>query len=148
MREKLVSGDGNCQFRAVSDQLYRTENRCTEIRAAAVAQLRKHSELYEPFVPDQNFAEYVNDMSRDGTWGDHLTLQAIADAYSVRLCVLTSYKDNFVLEIQPQQNNSSKSAPTVSPRLLWLSFWAEVHYNSVYPMSAEAEGRLLKETLG
>jgi len=34
------------------------------------------------------------------------------------MCVISSYKDNFVIEIQPREKRSE--------RVLWISFWAEV----------------------
>lgn len=61
--------------------------------------------------------------------GDHITLQAAADAYGVGMCVISSYTDNFVIEIQPRLKRSE--------RVLWISFWAEVHYNSIYHINAE-----------
>ncbi|CAI5469510.1 unnamed protein product [Closterium sp. Yama58-4] len=54
---------------------------------------------------------------------------AAADKYGVKINLITSYPgDQFLIEIFPCQGK-----PT---RELWLSFWAEVHYNSVY--SAES----------
>ena len=66
---------------------------------------------------------YVEKMAKEGTWGDHLTLQAAADAFGVRLCVITSYQESFLIEIKPKQLRNRK--------VLWMSFWAEIHYNSV-----------------
>jgi len=70
----------------------------------------------------------VSEMSRDAAWGDHITLQAASDAYGVGMCVISSYKDNFVIEISPRVKRSE--------RVLWISFWAEVHYNSIYTADA------------
>lgn len=125
LREKVVRGDGNCQFRAVADQLFRDQERHAECRNVVINQLRRSSEDYAPYVPE-NFDDYVRAMREDAAWGDHVTLQAAADAYGVRMCVISSYKDNFLVEIQPKVQRSS--------RVCWISFWAEVHYNSVYPM--------------
>ena len=71
------------------------------------------------------------------------------DLYGAQITVVTSYLDNGVLEITPIRTSSSnKKGGDSSPpddgknsswsekfgeRNLWLSFWAEVHYNSVYP---------------
>ena len=46
------------------------------------------------------------------------------DALDARVHVLTSYDDAGYLQIVPHANPRA-------PRTLWLSFWAEVHYNSV-----------------
>ena len=181
LREKVVSGDGNCQFRALSDQLFRTPEFYEEVRKNVVGQLRKHASRYAAYVVAANeeggsknapssssspqssteeaksaffmmqtaYSNYCDDMASDGTWGDHVTLQAAADLYGAQITVVTSYLDNGVLEITPIRTSSSnKKGGDSSPpddeknsswsekfgeRNLWLSFWAEVHYNSVYP---------------
>ncbi|KAJ8759106.1 hypothetical protein K2173_004112 [Erythroxylum novogranatense] len=91
--ENKVEGDGNCQFRALSDQLYRSP------------------EMYEGYVP-MSFSEYLKKMDKSGEWGDHVTLQAAADS------------DTCYIEILPHSQKSK--------RVIFLSFWAEVHYNSIY----------------
>ena len=123
LREKVVRGDGNCQFRAIADQLFRDQERHAECRVVVINQLRRRAEDYSPYVPE-DYDAYVEAMRKDGCWGDHITLQAAADAYGVRMCVISSYKDNFIVEIQPREQRSS--------RVCWISFWAEVHYNSLY----------------
>lgn len=127
LREKKVRGDGNCQFRALSDQLFGTPDRYVEVRRMAIGQLKQSPDDYSPYVPEA-FDAYVSTMAKDGEWGDHVTLQAAADVYGRRICVLSSYKESFIIDIQPQKE--------LHPRVLWLSFWAEVHYNSLYPSGA------------
>jgi len=61
---------------------------------------------------------------RSGEWGDHLTLQAAADRFEIKICVVTSFKDTCFIEIVPREKHPSRE--------LWLSFWSEVHYNSLY----------------
>lgn len=58
-------------------------------------------------------------MQQFGTWGDHVTLQAVADTFGVHIAIMTSYQDSCVVEIKPQ-------GQTHSQRVLYLSFWAEV----------------------
>ncbi|KAI5070418.1 hypothetical protein GOP47_0014761 [Adiantum capillus-veneris] len=99
LSELKVDGDGNCQ-------------------------LTSHPEFYEGYVP-MKYSDYVKKMARSGEWGDHVTLQAAADFYGVRICLLTSFKDTSFVQILPRQSKSK--------RVIHLSFWAEVHYNSVYP---------------
>jgi len=129
LREKLIKGDGNCQFRSISDQLFGTPDRHVEVRKMVINQLSQHRKDYEVFVPD-DYQAYLRKMSRDGEWGDHLTLKAASDVYGRRMCILSSYEKNFLIEITPES--------VKHPRVLWLSFWAEVHYNSIYPASASS----------
>ena len=131
LKEKKVRGDGNCQFRALADQLFRDQELHAEIRAAVVAQLSGAPEAYSGFVHG-DFDAYVREMSRETTWGDQITLQAAADAYGVAMRVISSARDNFVIEFQP------KAKP--SERVLWISFWeAEEHYNSTHHKDEEDE---------
>ncbi|KAK4765811.1 hypothetical protein SAY87_007453 [Trapa incisa] len=122
--EHKVDGDGNCQFRALSDQLHQTPDHHESVRQEIVNQLRANSKFYEGYVP-MEYDEYLSKMSRNGEWGDHVTLQAAADVYGVKILVITSFKDTCYIEIVPGNQEANK--------VILLSFWAEVHYNSIRP---------------
>uniref|UniRef100_A0A2P2JFA7 ubiquitinyl hydrolase 1 n=1 Tax=Rhizophora mucronata TaxID=61149 RepID=A0A2P2JFA7_RHIMU len=122
--EHKVQGDGNCQFRALSDQFYRTPEHHEFLRQQVVYQLKSHPEIYEGYVP-MAFEDYLEKMTRSGEWGDHVTLQAAADLYGVKIIVMTSFKNTCYIEILPNVERSK--------RVILLSFWAEVHYNSIFP---------------
>ncbi|KVI09500.1 Ovarian tumor, otubain, partial [Cynara cardunculus var. scolymus] len=126
--ESKVEGDGNCQFRALSDQLYRTPEYHESVRRQVVKQLKSHPEMYEGYVP-MAYTDYLSQMSMNGEWGDHVTLQAAADSYGVKILVLTSFKDTIFIEILPKVLKSK--------RVVFLSYWAEVHYNPIYPADQE-----------
>ncbi|RWR72273.1 OTU domain-containing protein [Cinnamomum micranthum f. kanehirae] len=122
--ERKVEGDGNCQFRALSDQFYRASEHHKFVRKEVVNQLKSHPEIYAGYVP-MAYGDYLKKMSKCGEWGDHVTLQAAADSYGVKIFVITSFKDTCYIEILPNIQKSN--------RVIFLSFWAEVHYNSIYP---------------
>ncbi|XP_057489361.1 OVARIAN TUMOR DOMAIN-containing deubiquitinating enzyme 12 isoform X2 [Actinidia eriantha] len=96
--EMKVSGDGNCQ-------------------------LKDCRSLYEGYVP-MKYKRYYKKMAKSGEWGDHVTLQAAADKFAAKICLLTSFRDTCFIEIVPQYQAPKQE--------LWLSFWSEVHYNSLY----------------
>eukprot|EP00803_Ostreobium_quekettii_P000484 evm.model.scf_519EXC.8 EVM.evm.TU.scf_519EXC.8 scf_519EXC:49788-52072(-) len=122
--EKQMEMDGNCQFRSLSDQLYRTPAYHDEVREFVVCHIKDHPQEFKDFVPD-DFEDYCRNMAKDGTWGDHITLKAAADFYGVELLLLTSYPYSSVLQLE--------AAAVKSNRRLYMSFWAEIHYNSLYP---------------
>ncbi|QCE07923.1 uncharacterized protein LOC114192270 [Vigna unguiculata] len=122
--ENKVQGDGNCQFRSLSDQLYRSPDHHQFVREQIIQQLKSSPDLYSGYVP-MGYSDYLKKMSKSGEWGDHVTLQAAADWYGVKILVITSFKDTCYIEILPQIQKSG--------RVIFLSFWAEVHYNSIYP---------------
>ncbi|KAA8516562.1 hypothetical protein F0562_016932 [Nyssa sinensis] len=121
--ERKVEGDGNCQFRALSDQFYHSPEHHKFLRQEVVNQLKSSAELYEGYVP-MAYGDYLKKLSESGEWGDHVTLQAAADLYGVKIFVITSFKDTCYIEILPKVQKSKQ--------VILLSFWAEVHYNSIY----------------
>ncbi|XVF05714.1 hypothetical protein REPUB_Repub05bG0196300 [Reevesia pubescens] len=127
--ELKVEGDGNCQFRALSDQFYRTPEHHEFVRQQVVNQLKSYPDIYEGYVP-MAYGDYLEKMSKSGKWGDHVTLQAAADSYGIKIFVITSFKDTCYIEILPNVQRSK--------RVIFLSFWAEVHYNSIYPFGGNA----------
>ena len=123
-----MKGDGNCQFRALSDQLYQSPDHHEFVRQQIMSQLKSNRDAYDGYVP-MAYDDYLEKVSQNGEWGDHVTLQAAADKYGVKIFVMTSFKDTCYIEIQPKVQKSNK--------VVLLSFWAEVHYNSIYPQNGE-----------
>eukprot|EP00850_Spirogloea_muscicola_P001619 SM000006S19384 [mRNA] locus=s6:393609:395719:- [translate_table: standard] len=123
LKERQIPGDGNCQFRALSDQLYGSPEHHKFVRKAIVTEMKNHPERYSEHVPGK-FSDYVKKMGKSGEWGDHVTLQAAADHWGVKVSLVTSFKDQCFVEISPRLAQSDHE--------IWLSFWAEIHYNSIY----------------
>ncbi|KAK4834264.1 hypothetical protein QYF36_019867 [Acer negundo] len=123
LAELQIEGDGNCQFRALADQLFHNPDYHKHVRKEIIKQLKHFKKLYEGYVP-MKYKTYVKQVKKSGEWGDHVTLQAAADRFGAKICLVTSFRDTCFIEIMPKDKN-----PT---RELWLSFWSEVHYNSIY----------------
>jgi hypothetical protein len=124
LRENEVGADGNCQFRAIADQLYDSPDRYKEVRADIVEHLRSNESLYSGFVHDIQYDAYIEDMGRDRTWGDHVTLQAASNVYGLEIQLYTSYDEDWERVIVPTDGGNIR-------RVIQLSFYAELHYNSV-----------------
>ncbi|KAF8007621.1 hypothetical protein BT93_K1578 [Corymbia citriodora subsp. variegata] len=114
LEELQIEGDGNCQFRALADQLFRNPDHHKIVRKEVMKQ---------GYVP-MNYKSYLKKMKKSGEWGDHVTLQAAADRFAAKINLVTSFKDTSYIEIVPNGKNPTKE--------LWISFWSEVHYNSLY----------------
>ncbi|XP_078616534.1 uncharacterized protein LOC144884871 [Branchiostoma floridae x Branchiostoma japonicum] len=131
-----VPGDGNCMFHAVSDQVLRTEGRNIthlQLREQAVSYLRMnprnaHGDHLSDFLSNQTWMEYLETMSRDGTWGDHVVLQAMADMLGRDVFIVSSVEapENFVTVLQPQPEAKPETAHP-----LLLGHYAENHYTSL-----------------
>lgn len=122
-----MGDDGNCQFRALSMELYGTEERHGELREVAVAHMRAFPDEFAVFV-DGDWNKYLDSMSMLRTWADELTLRACADALVVRIHVITSAKENWYLKYD------STSTPV---RELFLTYIEPIHYNTLRPMAQQ-----------
>jgi len=125
-------GDGNCQFRAIADQLFDGEQeRHAACRSAIIKQLRSEPNRYREFVTNEDWETYVSRIGRNGESGDHITLQAAADAYKVTVHVYSYNQEvrEFPIKIRSMHADADDEAfPTIS-----LSHIPETHYNSVHP---------------
>nr|VDC71810.1 unnamed protein product [Brassica rapa] len=120
---------------ALADQLFRNPDYHKHVRkhivkqvlsqnhTCAFFQLKRQRKLYEGYVP-MKYRHYTRKMKKPGEWGDHVTLQAAADRFEAKICLVTSFREQSYIEILPHNKNPLKEA--------WLSFWSEVHYNSLY----------------
>jgi hypothetical protein len=101
--KRQIAGDGNCQFAAISDQLFDNVNYADYVREEAVKWLRQNKDwelpngavlwhfacthfFYERLifcidscVDDQSWDSLCDELSRRGIWGNHLTLVAMAE---------------------------------------------------------------------
>ncbi|KAL0382682.1 UNVERIFIED_CONTAM: OVARIAN TUMOR DOMAIN-containing deubiquitinating enzyme 9 [Sesamum calycinum] len=97
LEELKILGDGNCQ-------------------------LKSRAELYENYVP-MAYGDYLKKMSKNGEWGDHVTLQAAADWFGVKIFVITSFKDTCYIEILPQNQKSNRKLPSVEQKKKKRWWW-------------------------
>ena len=64
-----TTGDGNCLFRALSDQLYGTESRHHQLRKDICDWIQSHSLRYAPFVDDERGLDvHLSLMRQPGTF--------------------------------------------------------------------------------
>lgn len=78
--------DGNCFFRAVADQLEGDEHMWKSYRSSVVEYMKVHPELFKPFM-EEDYDEYLDEMSRSGTWGGHLEMLALGIQYNIDVIV-------------------------------------------------------------
>eukprot|EP00010_Vexillifera_abyssalis_P002885 CAMPEP_0201551818 /NCGR_PEP_ID=MMETSP0173_2-20130828/10524_1 /ASSEMBLY_ACC=CAM_ASM_000268 /TAXON_ID=218659 /ORGANISM="Vexillifera sp., Strain DIVA3 564/2" /LENGTH=452 /DNA_ID=CAMNT_0047962163 /DNA_START=28 /DNA_END=1386 /DNA_ORIENTATION=+ len=135
--ERPTKGDGNCQFYAVSDQLFDDDRHAGSIRANAVKWLRMngdwnpnnsdHGEL--KYFAGESWNTYCNRMSRDRQWGDHLTLIAIAEVYNVSIRIISSVPGpQFMTEINPSAKEKWHAG---RDKTIFIAHHLEYHYISI-----------------
>ena len=127
MRSVSVGDDGNCQFRSLSLQLYGDEGFHGSVRTAAVEHMRCEAAFFGAMFERGEFETYVEDMANPKTWGDELTLRAVADALGCAVHVVTSNEANWYLQYTPTDELPVR-------KHLFLTYVAPVHYDALAPM--------------
>jgi len=140
-----MSADGNCLFRALSDQLFRDHgNLHFDVRTAVCGFIQAHEDDFSVFLvladsddEDQkeededaaDFESYVKAMREDGEWGGNVELMAAARLYERNIQIFSpNTSDAIVVE-----SGAKKSS---GPDLL-LSYHDNDHYNSVRDSTAK-----------
>ncbi|KAG8384357.1 hypothetical protein BUALT_Bualt04G0109700 [Buddleja alternifolia] len=117
-----VTADGNCFFRALSDQLEGDEDEHEKYRSMVVGFIKNNREMFEPFVEDEvPFDEYCRTMGEDGTWAGHMELQAASLVTRCNICIHRRMSPRWYI-----QNFDKHEA-----RMIHLSYHDGEHYNSV-----------------
>eukprot|EP01114_Cavostelium_apophysatum_P019962 TRINITY_DN6573_c0_g1_i2.p1 TRINITY_DN6573_c0_g1~~TRINITY_DN6573_c0_g1_i2.p1 ORF type:complete len:503 (+),score=145.03 TRINITY_DN6573_c0_g1_i2:119-1627(+) len=85
---KDVAGDGNCLFRAVSDQMYGHPELHAQLRDQACNFIARNRENFEPFIEDDvPFDKYVAEMRQSSTWGGNMEIQALSSVLGVNVVI-------------------------------------------------------------
>lgn len=72
-------GDGNCLFRALSDQLYGSHAKHLELRQEICDFIESRKEEYAPFIDDEKGIDaHLKTMRRPGEYGGHVELSVFA----------------------------------------------------------------------
>jgi len=146
LREKVITPDGNCQFRALADQIMHDQNRHPEVRSKIIDWLSKN----ERYSVDENNGAYLGDfldreqypswetyckyMAGNRAWGDHLTLVAATEALQVNLWILSSVDVGNAVENAAVDQYITTLTPRIAKptRTARLGHYHEQHYTSLY----------------
>ena len=88
-----MDDDGNCLFRALSYQLYGTQDVQNLIRERLCDYMQVEQQYFQEFVTGEDgsrLSNYIANMRNDRTWGGNLELQAFSELYQ---CTVEIYKD-------------------------------------------------------
>ena len=131
MKPVNIVGDGNCFFRSVSHQLYRTENRHVQIRALAIQHLINCPEYFIESNTQQSWVQYLQNMSSLGTWADHIIIQAVANSNNLRIHI-TESRLNFS---EATIVSSIYTTHGANLRDIYIGHLDEMHYVSTSPIA-------------
>ncbi|PVD27008.1 hypothetical protein C0Q70_12158 [Pomacea canaliculata] len=84
-----IKGDGNCFFRALSKEIYGSENFHAEWREAVVDVIDCHPLVFRQYVDTNSVESHVQEMRRLGTWATTCEIYAAAMLLQRDIYVLT-----------------------------------------------------------
>lgn len=120
---KEVEGDGNCLFRALSDQLYGCPDHHKRLRQEVVQYMRNHREDFEPFHDENDpFDHHLELLQEDGTYAGNDVLVAFSRSHNVTIVI--HQLNEPLWHISP--NGEEKQ-----DRELHISYHNGDHYNSI-----------------
>lgn len=121
-----TKGDGNCLFRALSDQVYGDENSHSEIRSKVVDFLSQNADRFAVFVGEyETFDQYTGRMAQDGVYGGNMEIVGFAEAYSKRVVI---YQSDSLFIVEPQDKKITDKENTCH-----IAYHTWEHYSSVRP---------------
>ncbi|KAJ1720267.1 hypothetical protein LPJ53_005085 [Coemansia erecta] len=130
---KDMVGDGNCLFRALSDQHHGTPASHALVRQEICDHMLDHPDDFRPFLLEEDegqcdFDDYVENMRRDGVYGGNMELVAFARRYQTDVCV---YQQGSVFVIEGGSEGS----------VAHVAYHDYEHYSSVRNCDGPHEGR-------
>lgn len=146
LRALVVTGDGNCQFRALSHNLYGSDAHHLAVRHAIVDHMRLQAGFFSVMFAEGEFEPYLALMSSERTWGDEITLRAASECFGCAVHVLTSHGQHWYLKYHPHSDAGQELEPT---KHLFLEYVAPIHYDAFTlkaPVTAAATARTTAAT--
>ncbi|KAI9286853.1 hypothetical protein BC943DRAFT_215769 [Umbelopsis sp. AD052] len=129
---KEMAGDGNCLFRALSDQYHGNDKQHAEIRQSVCQFLRENEESYEMFVEDdQTFQWHVDNMENLGVFGGNMELAAFAKLQKIDIKI---YQPGFIYIINGGDD------PEEVRQTLHIAYHSWEHYSSVRKIDGPSQG--------
>ena len=138
LRIREVKGDGNCLFRAVSDQVYGTDQYYELIREKCMDYLVIMRKFFEPYI-GEDFDDYIKEKRKDKTWGDDIEIEALSEIYNRPIEIykgsnkpLKSFHENKYFSQYDTNTNINFSLHPIR-----LSYHNKNHYNSIIPLETD-----------
>ena len=140
---KEIEGDGNCLFRAISDQVYGDERYHDILRDKCMDYISIERKFFSQFVEggEASFDEYIAMKRTSGVWGDDIELQALSEIYNRPIEIfLNSNKPlkTFHENIDACSRNCNTD-DNVKMFPIRVSYHGKAHYNSVLPSKTNFE---------
>ena len=140
-----VLPDGNCMFRALSHQLYGSDEHHSQVRSMLVEVIQSNRTTYQPYwIEDMpwgkvTFDEHLQRLACEGSWGTQVELQAVSDCLNVT-CFVCSPNPSGIVRWERRATPKNHTCSTIiSPTLPFTLSrhielcYSQYHYKSVLP---------------
>ena len=132
-----ICGDGNCLFRAVSEQAENNENNFKYYREKCIEYMKKNSDIFIPFIEDDEpFEKYIKRMSDDGVWGGNLEIYAMSMAFKFNFYIYIHERPIYIID---NWNKPKKN--------IILTYHDGEHYNSLRKLEEKNKNDEEKEKI-
>lgn len=142
-----VLPDGNCLFRALSHQLFGSDEHHLQLRQGLLAVIQANYTVYEPYWIEHTpcgivkFDEHVKSLANAGSWGTQVELQAASDCFNVVVYVCSRNQSGIVRweKIAVPRHHDAIKHPTLSFMSITFAtdhlelLLSSNHYQSVVP---------------
>ncbi|KAJ3182593.1 OTU domain-containing protein 3 [Gaertneriomyces sp. JEL0708] len=146
LKIKDMTGDGNCLFRALSDQYEGTPDYHAKHRQTVCEHLSQHRDTYAPFVGEDegSFEQHVCRMRQDGVYGGNMELVAFARAMGVDIAVHQAGEPVWIVSGETEEPTATGGGGGISGqpqrRTLHIAYHSWEHYSSVRNLGGPASG--------
>ena len=147
---RQMAKDGNCLFRCIADRVYGDADMHDVARRLCTDHMQKERDHFSQYVT-QDFDAYLRRKRRDGTFGNHIEMQALSEIYSRPIEV-------YALSATPVNTFQSAEGSGSDVTPLRVSYHGRNHYNvgaaplplhTTHPLSPPSHPRtLLKGGMG
>ncbi|KAI5799540.1 hypothetical protein FPQ18DRAFT_253444, partial [Pyronema domesticum] len=153
---KQTTGDGDCLFHALSDQLYGHENSHHELRQRVVDHLRANASYFKAFVNvapvrraprrraaassnqdfetfteneiDKAFEERMQRMEKSGVFGDNMEIQAFAREFNVNVKI---FRKDYAYVISADNTSGNAVQRSEGKGFVYVAYHTWEHYSSI-----------------
>ena len=117
---RTITGDGNCLFRAIADQMTGSEKNHAKLRREAVDYVKLNRDDFAPFIED-SFDAFVANLNTSGEFAGNEAIVALARVHQVKI----------IIHQAEQPVWSVDGASGASQRQLHIAYHDWEHYSSV-----------------
>lgn len=143
-----IKGDGNCMFRALSDQYYGDAGKAhASVRQTIVDYLKDHEDDFKVFIEcegEETWEQHLRRMSQDGVFGDHAELVAFSRAMGVNL-IIYQRDTHFLVtpdegELDTERDRLKAAKAIKSRSTLHIAYHNWEHYSSIRKVAGPHTG--------